>query len=105
MPTTNTITNSLAILIACLTPAVAGPLSISGPAKVTDDDTIIIDGIRIRVQGLVAEEVSMTNGPKATVEMRNIVGDHIITCKLDGHRSYNRMVAICYLPGWHRHCP
>ena len=97
MPTTKTITNII-IAITCLTPAAAGPLSISGPAKVTDGDTIIIDGTRIRIQGLDAEEMNMPNGPKATVEMRNIIGEQVITCRLDGTRSYNRMVGSCYLP-------
>jgi endonuclease YncB( thermonuclease family) len=53
---------TLLILLLAATPAVAGPLSISGPARVTDGDTIIINGTRIRIQGLDAEELAMTNG-------------------------------------------
>ena len=65
------------MLVAAATPAVAGPLSISGPARVTDGGTIIINGNSIRLQGLDAEELAMTNGPKAAAVMRNITADHM----------------------------
>ena len=88
-----------AIVLVCLTTiAAADPLTISGPARVIDGDTIVINGIHIRLQGLDAEELSMTNGPKSGEVMRDIVGDRIITCKPDGTRSYERIVASCFLP-------
>ena len=30
--------------------------------------------------------------------MRSIVGDAIVRCELNGERSYERLVGICYLP-------
>ncbi len=83
MPTTKTITNII-IAITCLTPAVAGPLSISGPAKVTDGDTVIIDGTRIRIQ--VSGRRGTEHAQRAKGHRGNaiIVGEQVITCRLDG---------------------
>jgi micrococcal nuclease len=65
---------------------------------VIDRDTIIVAGAHIRLQGLDAEELWMTNGPKAAAVMREIIGTAIVPCQPDGTRSYARIVAICYLP-------
>ena len=73
-----------AYFAACSYARRAGPLSISGPARVTDGGTIIINGNSIRLQGLDAEELAMTNGPKAAAVMRNITADHVITTSTDG---------------------
>ena len=54
MPTRTITTKSLAILIACLTPAVAEPLSITGPARVVDGDTVVVAGTHVRLKGLDA---------------------------------------------------
>ena len=40
----------------------------------------------------------MTSGPKSRAVMIDIVADQVITCKPDGTRSYNRVVATCLLP-------
>jgi hypothetical protein len=76
----------------------AATTSISGRARVVDVDTVVVAGTHIRLQGLDAEELAMTNGPKSRAVMQDIVSDHIITCKPDGTRSYNRVVATCLLP-------
>jgi micrococcal nuclease len=75
-----------------------GSHSVSGSARVIDGDTIVINGQHIRLSGLDAEELSMTNGPKAAAVMRDIIGTATITCHPDGSRSYNRIVASCFRP-------
>lgn len=37
-------------------------------------------------------------GPEARAEMRRIIGDAIVRCELNGERSYERVVGVCYLP-------
>jgi micrococcal nuclease len=69
-----------------------------GPTRIIDGDTIIIGGTHIRLQGLDAEELSMTNGPKAKAVMADIISDREVKCRPDGTRSYNRVVASCFLP-------
>ena len=80
-----------------LQPAAAADL-IVGPAYTIDGDTIVINNIHIRLQGLDSEEMSMTNGPRSRTEMVDIIGDQIVRCVPDGTRSYERIVASCYLP-------
>jgi endonuclease YncB( thermonuclease family) len=93
--------NHLALVTAAvlggvlLVTARAQQTEISGPARVHDGDTLVIHGTHIRLQGLDAEELSMTNGPKSRAVMQDIVGDSVITCKPDGTRSYQRVVASC----------
>ena len=40
----------------------------------------------------------MAHGQQAKVAMQEIIADNEITCRPDGTRSYERIVAICYLP-------
>lgn len=72
-------------------------ICIAGLALVHDGDTIRVSGQSIRLQGVDAEELTEPNGPAATTAMRQIVGDKVITCTVEG-RSYNRIVGTCYLP-------
>jgi len=70
--------------------------TLSGPATVIDGDTIIVEGIHVRLRGLDAEELSEPNGLLAKTAMQKLVGHEIITCKLDGSKSYDRYVGTCY---------
>ena len=74
------------------------PRTISGYPRVIDGDTIVINGTHIRLQGLDAEEMSMTNGPKSRTTMVDIIGNQTIRCVPDGTHSYERVVASCFLP-------
>ena len=74
------------------------PRTISGIPRVIDGDTIVIHGTHIRLQGNDSEELSMAHGQQAKVAMQEIIADNMITCRPDGTRSYERIVAICYLP-------
>jgi micrococcal nuclease len=74
------------------------PRTISGFPRVVDGDTIIINSIHIRLQGLDAEELSMAHGQQSKAAMLDIVGNRTITCRPDGTHSYERIVASCFLP-------
>jgi micrococcal nuclease len=91
---------AFAFVVAAITIANAPKTEtiISGLARIVDGDTVVVNGTHIRLQGLDAEELSQTNGPKARAVMIDIVGDQVITCRPDGTRSYNRVVATCLLP-------
>jgi micrococcal nuclease len=86
--------------VVCLLLGLACSLSsvpISGVAQVTDGDTIRVSDHRIRIQGLDAEELNEPHGPAARSAMVAIVSGHEVTCIPDGTRSYNRVVATCYV--------
>ena len=84
-------------------PVLAG--DITGPAIVTDGDSIKIDGQRIRIHGIDAPERKQTctypNGEEwpcgsaATALMADLVADHAVTCEQQDVDRYGRIVAIC----------
>lgn len=51
----------------------------------------------IRLQGLAAPESDALGGPEATAAMRRMVDGRTVRCELDGERTYDRCVGICYL--------
>jgi micrococcal nuclease len=88
----------LLIVAVALLGSAAIAADLSGPARVVDGDTIVIGTTHVRLQGLDAEELSMANGPKSRAVMIEIVGASVVTCRPDGTRSYDRIVASCFLP-------
>jgi endonuclease YncB( thermonuclease family) len=83
------------------------PRTLAGPVRVIDGDTIVLidTNTHIRLNGVDAPEVVHPGydhddpfGPEARDEMRRIVGDKIVRCELNGERSYERLVGVCFLP-------
>ncbi len=81
--------------------------TISGAARVIDGDTIVLTNTNthIRLNGVDAPEVVHPHhpvddafGPESRDEMRAIIRDATIHCELNGERSYERLVGVCYLP-------
>jgi micrococcal nuclease len=66
---------------------------------VRDGDTIEVGGLPIRLQGLAAPEGNEPGGDEATQAMQALVHGRELRCDLDGQRTYDRCVAICYLDG------
>lgn len=78
---------------------------ISGPAYVIDGDPIAINGQHIRLNGIDAPKLRTRTtrfddpfGPESRDEMRSIIDDQIVRCELNGERSYERVVGVCFLP-------
>ena len=83
------------------------PSTLAGPVRVIEGDTIVLTdtNTHIRLNGVDAPEVVHPGydhddpfGPEARDEMRRIVGDKIVRCELNGERSYERLVGVCFLP-------
>lgn len=66
---------------------------------VRDGDTIEVGGIAIRLNGISAPEQRQPYGPDATSFMGWLVMEKEVTCKLNGERSRDRLIGICYLDG------
>lgn len=77
--------SSLCTAIGCI---------LAGLAAVHDGDTMRVDGVSVRLQGVDAEELAEPNGPAARDALEEIAGDQPVTCRVVG-RSYNRVVAFC----------
>lgn len=73
--------------------------ALNGPATVTDGDTIRVSGYAVRLEGVDAEEMNEPHGPAARAAMIVIIGNDPVSCVLNGDRSYNRVVARCYVRG------
>jgi endonuclease YncB( thermonuclease family) len=87
----------LLALASLALPAAAG--DITGPASVTDGDTIRVLGLPIRLQGVAAPERDDADGPAASAFLRRLVEGREVNCVPDGTKTRNRVVAVCYLAG------
>ncbi len=98
-------------LVACLLalPLLAAQPEITGQARVIDGDTLDIAGQRLRIGGIDAPERAETCidaqgrewpcGAWATEAKRDLLKHQRLTCVDLGERSYQRIVARCYLDG------
>ena len=79
--------------------------TITGPARVVDGDTIVVGGVRIRLEGIDAPETSQSCatasggdwpcGRKATAELAHMIGHRSVTCEDRGLDKYRRVLAVC----------
>ena len=85
--------------------ATAPRATITGPVRVVDGDTIVVGGVRIRLEGIDAPETSQTCttragvvwpcGRKATAELAHMIGDGRVQCEDRGLDKYRRVLAVC----------
>ena len=95
----------LAATVLLVSPATAA--SVTGHVRVIDGDTIVIleSNVHVRLNGIDAPEVAHPHhpaddplGPASRNAMRQIVGEQVVTCELNGEHSHERLVGICFLP-------
>lgn len=74
--------------------------TISGIAYAIDGDTIRLDGrTKVRLSGVAAPEKNERGGYEATDFMKRLINGKSVRCELDGTKTYDRVVGICYLDG------
>jgi endonuclease YncB( thermonuclease family) len=66
---------------------------------VRDVDTIVVAGTPVRLNGLDGPETSTQVGREARAFMDRLVRGQTVTCQLNGDRTYDRWVGICFLDG------
>ena len=72
--------------------------TIYGEAYAIDGDTIKLDGqVKVRLSGVAAPERTERGGTEATTFMKHLVNGKKVRCELDGTRSHDRVVGICFL--------
>lgn len=107
----------MALALGILVSAGYNPLSareggappIVGIAKVTDGDTIVINGVHIRLEGIDAPEAGQTCqrrwfgawpcGSAATLALVNLVEGRTVTCEDKGPDKYGRTLGLCRIDG------
>jgi micrococcal nuclease len=90
----------LVIFLGLLSGPAFADRTIQGRVTVVRDvDTIIVAGTPVRLNGLDGPETSTRIGREARAFMVRLVRGETVTCQLDGERTYDRWVGICYLDG------
>ena len=68
--------------------------------SVRDVDTVVVDGVPIRLQGVDGPELGTSSGRDAKRWMVNhLQTGTTLRCDLTGERTYDRYVGVCYLDG------
>ncbi|TVQ35568.1 MAG: thermonuclease family protein [Geminicoccaceae bacterium] len=70
---------------------------IRGDVRVIDGDTIVVGGQRVRIEGLHAPELNEPFGQQARDFVIALLAEDDVRCVPNGRRSYNRVVARCFL--------
>jgi endonuclease YncB( thermonuclease family) len=81
--------------------------ALRGRAQVLDGDTITVEGVHVRLQGVAAPELDHAGlgieqepgGPEAAAFMRRLVEGQVVVCELTGERTHGREVGICSRAG------
>jgi endonuclease YncB( thermonuclease family) len=83
---------AILILILFATPSFAG-------ITVRDGDTIVVDGTPVRLNGIDAPELGTQSGQQARRWMVNYLRGKSVECRLNGERSYDRYIGVCFADG------
>tara|TARA_R110000868_G_scaffold313316_6_gene574314 strand:+ start:7019 stop:7510 length:492 start_codon:yes stop_codon:yes gene_type:complete len=70
---------------------------VEGVARAIDGDTVALAGIHVRLNGVAAPERNEPGGPEATKFLAHMIDGNVLHCSLDGTKSYERFVGICFL--------
>jgi endonuclease YncB( thermonuclease family) len=80
-------------------PALADRIIEGRVTVVRDVDTIVVAGTPVRLNGLDGPETSTRIGREARAFMERLVRGEMVSCLLNGDRTYDRWVGACYLDG------
>ncbi|MEM0987980.1 MAG: thermonuclease family protein [Pseudomonadota bacterium] len=79
--------------------------TVSGPARLVDGDTLIIEGRTVRLHGIDAPETRQTCwddrgrdyrcGVAALDGLRDLVGNALVTCRGTERDRHDRLIAVC----------
>lgn len=68
----------------------------AGGVTVRDADTIVVSDTPVRLQGVDAPELNTRAGKDARRWMVNFLAGRKVECELNGERSYDRHIGVCY---------
>ncbi len=95
-------------LLLLSTAAAQVPATVSGIPTVTDGDTLVIRGVKVRLLGIDAPESSQTCtragkiygcGREAAFALADLVRNKTVTCTKKDVDRYGRMVGVCTVGG------
>ena len=75
----------------------ASDADLVGQAYVRDVDTIVVQRTPVRLNGVDGPELNTRAGQDAKRWMNNHLRGQTVACELNGDRTYDRMVGVCYI--------
>jgi len=88
------------LLLQPLSSVAQAQTQIRGPVThVRDGDTIKIGPIAVRLEGVSAPELREKLGQPSKMFMQGLVMGRKVTCRLNGSKTYDRFVGVCFLNG------
>jgi endonuclease YncB( thermonuclease family) len=94
------------LLVACTTAQAAE--DIVGAARVVDGDTIVVQQVKVRLEGIDAPEhgqmctangIPWACGDNATAWLADFLAEREVACVSKGHDRYGRLLATCFVGG------
>ncbi len=79
--------------------ALAATAATAEGLHVRDADTIVVDGTPVRLNGVDAPELGTRSGQDAKRWMVNYLRGKSISCDLNGERTHDRWVGVCFADG------
>ncbi|MEL6465675.1 MAG: thermonuclease family protein [Pseudomonadota bacterium] len=83
------------LLIAALMTAIPAIAQV----QIRDADTIVVSGTPVRLNGVDAPELGTSAGRDARRWMVNYLSGRSVECDLNGERTHDRWVGVCYADG------
>ncbi|WP_299635786.1 thermonuclease family protein [uncultured Ruegeria sp.] len=87
----------VAVFLTSFGPDQTDRRTVEGIARVRDVDTIVVQGVPVKLNGIDGPELSTSAGIAAKHWMTDHLRGETVTCKLNGECIYDRWVGVCYL--------
>jgi endonuclease YncB( thermonuclease family) len=101
--------NRLRLALLALSAFVVASASASSDVRVIDGDTLELEGVTIRLNGIDAPEAGQSCaradggrwpcGKRATAALEVLVNGKVVTCEPRGHDDYGRILSVCEAGG------
>lgn len=90
------------LVALCVAGAASAQQAVVGKVtKVRDADTVVVNGVPIRLNGVDAPENGTRAGNAATAAMKRYVRGKTLRCELNGDRTHDRWVGVCFTEEGH----
>ena len=90
------------LVALCVAGAASAQQAVVGKVtKVRAADTVVVNGVPIRLNGVDAPEHGTSAGNAATAAMKRYVRGKTLRCELNGDRTHDRWVGVCFTEEGH----
>ena len=90
------------LVALCVAGAASAQQAVVGKVtKVRAADTVVVNGVPIRFNGVDAPENGTRAGNAATAAMKRYVRGKTLRCELNGDRTHDRWVGVCFTEEGH----